>query len=222
MALKIIDRLAQTRIGLHFLPRHLLIHPLLQLRHHSTRLDCNPLLFLLFLSLSLLLFYFLLPLFFLLLFLLLLLLLFILLYQLQDPHRSIIDVEDLSLGRLLLHPLIDRFQRIGHLTTPLRLHRLRQRHSAHLLRSRRSIRRRILCVPLDRDLSVRRLIPLLRPYSLRQGRLIDRPALSTSDHFLFVLRRLDRRLPRELNELVRPLPIDFPSTTRAWARAARD
>src|SRR6266511_6197017 len=38
MALKIIDRLAQTRIGLHFLPRHLLIHPLLQLRHHRTAL----------------------------------------------------------------------------------------------------------------------------------------------------------------------------------------
>src|SRR5262249_43283818 len=188
-----------------------------QLHHHSTRLDCNPLLFLLFLSLPLLLFYFLL------LFLLLPLLLFILLDQFQDTHRSIIDLEDLSLGRLLLHPLIDRFQRIGHLPTPFRLHRLRQRHSAHLLHSRRSIRRRILCVPLDRDLSVRRLIPLLRAYSLRQGRLVDRPALSTSDHFLFVLRRLDRRLPRELNELAQPcFQIDFSLTVPLRTRTARD
>src|SRR5215470_7217883 len=188
----------------------------MQLHHHSARLNPHPLLFLLFLPLLLPLFYFLFRIF------LLLLPLFILLDQLQDPHRSIIDLEDLSLGRLLLHPLIDRFQRIGHLTTPLRLHRLRQRHSAHLLHSRRSIRRPILCVPLDRDLSVRRLIPLLRAHSLRQGRFIDRPALSTSDHFLFVLRRLDRRLPRELNELVRSLLIDFPSTTLAWAWAPRD
>src|SRR5262245_66573545 len=38
MALKIIDRLAQTRIGLDFLARHLLLHPLLPLLHHRAAL----------------------------------------------------------------------------------------------------------------------------------------------------------------------------------------
>jgi hypothetical protein len=47
-------------------------------------------------------------------------------------------------------------------------------------------------------------------------------ALSTSDHFLFVLRRLDRRLPRELSKLARLFPIDFPSTVLLRTLAARD
>jgi hypothetical protein len=91
----------------------------------------------------------------------------------------------------------------SHRFTSLCHHRFRKRHSTGLLQSGAPIVRRSQSTLADGNLSVRRLVVSFRTHSLRQRSFILLAAIIAAQHFLFVYRDRDCRLPCVLRKSAR-------------------